>query len=122
MDLLPSHLACYLCHLDTCTLVSGIAEEEYFLGVYWYDIQELMLYFHPSFEYSDPQVQILDREKTGLSPIGMVANDYTHKPIKKNVAKCWFTHLIARLPEKQGTERWHGYSKGPFWHIPNVLY
>ncbi len=50
------------------------------------DIQELMLNFHPRSEYSDPQVQILDHEKTDLALIGMVANDYTHKPIKKNIA------------------------------------
>ena len=113
MDILPSRLACHLHSLDACVMVSGGSKDEYFLGIHCYDVQDLMYNFSSSFEYSDPWVCILDREKMGLTLIGMLANDYTHKPTKKNIAKCWFTHLVARLPEKEG--KWHGYSKWPFW-------
>ncbi len=122
MDILPSHFAQWLCHSNSFILVSGAAEEAYFPGVKSYDVQSLMYDFSSSFEYSEPQVQILDSAKTGLDIIGMVANDYTHKPIKKKVAQCWFTHIMARLPEKGGNEKWHGYSKWPFWRLPAVLY
>ncbi len=75
------------------------------------------MYSHrASFKYSHPQVKILDGAKTGLAMISMVANDYTHKPIKKKVTERWFAHLAR--PEGKS----HGYSKWPSWRIPAVLY
>ena len=81
-----------------------------------YDIQELMYSHCSSFKYSHPQVKILDGAKTGLAMMSMVANDYTHKPIKKKVAERWFAHLAR--PEGKS----HGYSKWPSWRILAVLY
>ncbi len=122
MDILPACFVRWLYHPNVFVLVSGAAEEEYFPGVSAYDIQDLMYNHCSSFKYSDPQVKILDGAKTGLAIMGMVVNGYTHKPIKKKVAQHWFTHLMACLPEKGGNERWHGYSKCPFWRLLAVLY
>ncbi len=116
LDILPARFVRWLCSTNIFVLVSGGAEEEYFPGVDVYDVQELMYSHRSSFEYSNPQVKILDGAKTGLAILGMVANDYTHKPIKKKVAKCWFAHLA--LPEG----KFHGYSKWPSWRIPTILY
>ncbi len=120
MEILPSRLVRWLRHSNSYILVSGAAKEAYFPGVSSYDIQDLMYNHCSSFKYSDPQVQVLDCAKTGLAIIGMVASGYTHKPIKKKVAQRWFTHLMARLPEREG--KWHGYSKWPVWRLPAILY
>ncbi len=117
MDILPVRFVRWLYNTNAFILVSGGAEKEYFPGVDMYDVQELMYSHHSSFKYSNPQVKILDSAKTGLAIMSMVANGYTHKPIKKKVAKCWFTHLVAR-PE----EKFHGYSKWPYWRLLAVLY
>ncbi len=115
MDILPACFVRWLYNTNTFILVSGANEEEYFPGVDTYDIQDLMYSHRSSFKYSNPRVEVLDSAKTGLAIMSMVANEYTHKPIKKKVAERWFTHLMARLPEKGGNERWHGYLKWPYW-------
>ncbi len=115
LDILPARFVRWLCSTNIFILVSG-AEEKYFPGVDVYDVQELMYSHRASFKYSNPQVKILDGAKTGLAMVSMVANGYTHKPIKKKVAERWFAHLA--LPEG----RFHGYSKWPSWRIPTVLY
>ncbi len=85
------------------------------------DIQDLFQRYGAALTFSDPRVQTMDGEKTSLALIGMVANDYTHKPLKKYLAKCWFTHLLDCLPEKVSEEKWHDYSKWPAWHHPGTL-
>ena len=117
MDILPVRFVRWLYSTNSFVLVSGANEEEYFPGVDTYDIQDLMYNHRSSFKYSNPWVSVLDSAKTGLAIMSMVANGYTHKPIKKKVAECWFTHLVAR-PE----EKFHGYSKWPYWRLPAVLY
>ena len=116
LDILPARFVRWLCSTNIFVLVSGGAEAEYFPGVDVYDVQELMYSHRASFKYSNPQVKVLDDAKTGLAILGMVANGYTHKPIKKKVAERWFTHLAH--PEG----KFHRYSKWPSWRIPTVLY
>ncbi len=116
MDILPACFVRWLYSTNSFILVSGANEEEYFPGVDTYDIQDLMYSHRSSFKYSNPRVSVLDGTKTGLAILGMVANGYTHKPIKKKVAECWFAHLTH--PE----EKFHGYSRWPCWRLPAVLY
>ncbi len=117
MDILPAHFVRWLYSTNSFILVSGANKEEYFPELDTYDIQDLMYNHRSSFKYSNPRVSVLDGTKTGLAIISMVANGYTHKPIKKKVAERWFAHLVPR-PE----EKFHGYSKWPYWQLPAVLY
>ncbi len=67
---------------------------KYFLGVVCYDVQLIFQRYHEVLTFSDPRVQTLDGEKTGPAIVGMMTNDYTHKPIRKALARHWFTHLL----------------------------
>ncbi len=117
MDILPARFVRWLYNTNAFVLVSGVNKEEYFPGVDTYDIQDLMYSHRSSFKYSNPRISVLDGAKTGLAIMSMVANGYMHKPIKKKVTERWFAHLVAR-PE----EKFHRYSKWPYWRLLAVLY
>ncbi len=92
VDLLPTHLVQHLQISCTHVLVCGDESQPFgtFHGV---DIQRLFILYKETFFYHDERNR-KDYDKTGLAIIGMIAGDYTHKPIDKDTDKDWFAHLI----------------------------
>ncbi len=120
VELLPQHLVNLLhCH-STYVLVSGEDEGVHFGPIHMVDVQQLYLKHRCFFSFFNPEVSMYDGGKSDLAIIGMVTNDYCHKPIEEAVAKRWFSHLMCRLPQHElHVDHWHGYRRWPHWRIPN---
>ncbi len=92
-DLLPAHLLRHLRHVNTTVLVSGSHEGYHFGPIRIVDFQHLFTIHRHHFMYSNRDIALGDNNKCDVPIIGMLVNDYCHKPIKEELAKSWFGGL-----------------------------
>ncbi len=122
LELLPIHLVRHLRSARTIVLVSE-DETKYLDSVQCTDIKSIFIRYRSTFSFHDDRVALKDCGQSGPAIISMVANDYSHKPMSRELAKRWFSHLVDRMPEEERRkDQWHGYSRWPRWRYSGVLY